>query len=241
MEPTKVKSGTLVNTTSAALRKRITDGEFPVGARLPSEVRLCEEYGVSRTVVREAIAALRSDGLVEPRQGSGVFVTAPEPDAAGLPFTDVDYDKISSVIEMLELRAAVETECAALAAVRRSPAQAERISECARDITTRARDGQSTAEADLDMHLAIADATNNPRFRQFLTMLGAGAIPRAALRAPSRARVSDSYIQLIDEEHRRIVEAIIDRQPEEARAAMRTHLEGAQNRYRALLRHDGEA
>lgn len=61
----------------AALREQIVGGRFAVGEKLPSEARLTEAFSVSRTVIREAIATLRADGLVEPRQGAGVFVLAP--------------------------------------------------------------------------------------------------------------------------------------------------------------------
>ena len=93
------------------LREQIENGSFSVGDRLPSEAQLTDAFSVSRTVVREAIATLRADGLVEPRQGAGVFVL--EPETTGLrPFQIIDADKISSIIEVLELRAAVEMEAA---------------------------------------------------------------------------------------------------------------------------------
>src|SRR5690554_5593541 len=109
------KTGTLVVQVSGSLREAILAGEYKPGDKLPSEARLTEKHGVSRTVVREAIAALRADGLVEPRRGAGVFVLeALSPPS--LPFQNVDHARISSIIEMLELRSAVETEAAALAA-----------------------------------------------------------------------------------------------------------------------------
>ena len=98
------------------LRDQIGGGAFAVGDRLPSEAQLTESFSVSRTVIREAIATLRADGLVEPRQGAGVFVLEPV-EAAQRPFQIVDLDKISSIIEMLELRTAVEMEAAAQASL----------------------------------------------------------------------------------------------------------------------------
>ena len=85
----------------------ILRGILRPGERLPSEAQLTEAFSVSRTVIREAIATLRADGLVEPRQGAGVFVLEPA-ETAQRPFQIVDVDKISSIIEMLELRTAVE-------------------------------------------------------------------------------------------------------------------------------------
>lgn len=129
MEPSKNKygsGGNLVVQVSAELRQSIQSGSVKAGDKLPSEAKLTEAFGVSRTVIREAIAALRADGLVEARQGAGVFVREAPPQEA-LPFQDLDYNRISSVIELLELRTGVEVEAAGLAAVRRSPQQEEAI------------------------------------------------------------------------------------------------------------------
>ena len=226
--------GNLVVNLVSTLRDKIEHGDYDVGSRLPTEAQLSEQHGVSRTVVREAIAALRSDGLVEPRQGAGVFVLERQAPAE-LPFHDVDPNRVSSVIEMLELRTAVEVEVAGLAALRRSPAQEERIMECHRLVSELARAGASTSDADFALHLAIADATNNARFREFLEILGPKLIPRRALREADAAPVSGSYQTLIDAEHESIVNAIVEGDREAARLAMRRHLEGSTSRYRKLL------
>ena len=94
----------------------------------------------------------------------------------------------------------------------------------------------STAEADFALHLSIAEATNNPRFRDFLVMIGKSVIPRAALHSDDREQDQAAYIEMIDAEHSAIVHAICDGDEEAAREAMRRHLRGSQARYRALLR-----
>lgn len=224
----------LVTRVSAALRQAILGGVFRPGEKLPSEARLTEAHGVSRTVIREAIAALRADGLVEARQGAGVFVLeAPRPETQ--PFQNLDYERLSSVIELLELRTAVEVEAAALAALRRSPQQEETIINRHRAVLACIERGEPTAEADFQLHLAIADATNNPRFREFLAMMGSGVIPRAVLQ-PETDADSGTYIAQLHAEHGRIVDAISGGDEEGAREAMRAHLKGSQARYRALLR-----
>jgi DNA-binding FadR family transcriptional regulator len=212
----------------------IASGAVAVGDRLPGELTLAAEHGVSRTVVREAIAALRADGLVEARQGAGVFVTAAAPPATRL--QRIDPSRISSVIEMLELRAAVEMESASLAAARRSPAQAEAIWEACEVIEARIAAGASTTEADLAFHLAIADATNNARFAEFLRMLGGTVIPRRALREAEGEAVPDDYLVQIQAEHRTIADAVARGDGDGAREAMRIHLKGSVQRYRSLLR-----
>ncbi|WP_435169003.1 FadR/GntR family transcriptional regulator [Falsirhodobacter sp. 1013] len=228
------RTGNLVARVSEALRAEITEGRLKPGDRLPSEARLTEAHGVSRTVVREAIAALRADRLVEARQGAGVFVLeAPMPEKA--PFQNIDYVRLSSMIEMLELRTAVEMEAAGLAATRRSAQQEERIIDAYRAVSAAIAAGEPTTAADYDLHLAIAEATNNPRFPEFLAMVGGNVIPRQALQNAGDA-APQPYLVQIQEEHDRIVTAILAGDEEGARRAMRVHLRGAQARYRVLLR-----
>ncbi|MDL2407049.1 FadR/GntR family transcriptional regulator [Rhizobium calliandrae] len=232
---TETRSQTLVARLSDTLRRAIETGQFPPGSKLPSESQLTEAHGVSRTVVREAIAALRSDRLVEAQQGAGVFVLD-QPTSSVLSFGNLDQARVSSVIELLELRTAVEVEAAGLAALRRSPAQEETIFERHHALRDRLNAGVPTSEADFALHVAIAEATNNPRFREFLAMIGPRIIPRAAMREGELEADQDAYILLIDEEHRQIVVAISNGDEEGAREAMRRHLRGSQERYRALLR-----
>ncbi|PZM15493.1 FadR/GntR family transcriptional regulator [Rhizobium tubonense] len=232
----ETKSQTLVGRLSASLREAIAAGQFPPGSKIPSELRLAEIHGVSRTVVREAISALRADRLVEARQGAGVFVLSP-PASPSIPsFGKLDPAQVSSVIELLELRTAVEVEAAGLAALRRSPAQEEAIFEKHHAVRECLDAGTPTSGADFALHLSIAEATNNVRFREFLSALGPSLIPRAAMGGGELDADQSAYIMLIDDEHRQIVQAISTGDEEGARAAMRRHLKGSQERYRALLR-----
>jgi GntR family transcriptional repressor for pyruvate dehydrogenase complex len=230
-------AGSLVAQVGEAIRRQILAGDYPAGARLPSEAQLTELHGVSRTVVREAIAALRADGLVQPRQGSGVFVLDFEPQATFTPLTgSADLASISSIVEVLEIRIGIEVEAAALAALRRSPAQEEQIILRHDEIGALMEAGKPTSGADFALHLAVADATNNPRFREFLEHFGQAVIPRAALQGGAALVDPAAYISQIDREHGAIVAAISDGEEDAAREAMRLHLRGSQARYRALLR-----
>jgi len=226
------EAGTLVGQVAKSLREAVTSGPYKPGDKLPSEASIATSHGVSRTVVREAIAALRSDGLVEPRRGAGVFVLHPA-EPLPLPFQNIDPGRLSSIIALLELRSAVEVEAAGLAAIRRSPAHEEKIFDAHRAIARCVADGQATSAADFELHLAIAEATNNPRFPEFLTMIGQNAIPRAALTS-TELGAAKPYLDQLHAEHARIVTAISDGDAETAREAMRDHLQGSQRRYRAL-------
>ena len=112
----------------ARLTDDITSGKIPPGSRLPTEQALIAATGVSRTVVREAVAALRADGLVITRQGVGAFV----PENARRPLR-IEVDPLSplrAVLDVMELRTGIEIEAAGLAAERASAAQIRKIVEC---------------------------------------------------------------------------------------------------------------
>ncbi|RQP06796.1 MAG: FadR family transcriptional regulator [Paracoccus sp. BP8] len=234
--PTPAPPGqTLVAQVREAIRAQIAKGSYKPGDRLPSEARLTQEFGVSRTVIREAVAALQSERLLEPRQGAGVFVLEP-PAPEGLAFRNLDLARVSSLIEMLELRTAVEGDAAGFAALRRSPAQEEKIIEAFDELRTRGRAGQPTAEADFRFHLAIAEAANNPRFPEFLQLIGTAVIPRRAISSEGEMLTPPDYLAVLDREHEEILSAIQANDEEAARAAMRLHLRNGQQRYRQYLR-----
>ncbi|WP_253949243.1 FadR/GntR family transcriptional regulator [Mangrovicoccus sp. HB161399] len=230
--PTGRGKESLVAQLCNSLRAMIESGQYKPGDRLPSEAQLTRDHGVSRTVVREAVAALRADGLVRPRQGAGIFVTEPEVSAPFSPL-ELDMTSLPAVMELLELRTAIEVEAAGLAAMRRSPSQEAQILDCLRKVQE-AGGTDGSSEADLALHRAIAEATNNPRFGQMLTLLGEAAIPRRSL--GKAAEVPEDYIGKINAEHEAIVNAILDGDEEAARTAMRSHLKGSLRRYRALQR-----
>lgn len=229
-------TGTLVFRVSEALRSAILDGTYQPGEKLPSEAQLTQAHGVSRTVIREAIAALRSDGLVEARQGAGVFVLDPIGFAFSRTHPSVDRERLFSSLEILEARTPLEIEAAGLAALRRSPAQEEAIFE-AHSAAIAARDnGQLWSDADIALHLAIARATNNPLFATFLEMQGKAVIPQTGQRIVEDDGGEIAYRNLLIREHERIVMAISSGDDQDARDAMRDHLKGSQERYRALMR-----
>ncbi len=224
----------LTERVSDLLRSRLTDGEFAVGDRLPKEQALCDDYAVSRTVIREALARLKADGLVEARHGVGFFVTEPEPSKAQGAFLAGNFDKTSSILEALELRRGVEVEAAGLAAMRRSPAQETRIIEAYQHLKAALTEGDATAmDADLDLHRAIAEATNNPFIPEFLDLV----VERVRSRAFMAGHGGDeakhlNQTSILLDEHRSIVEAISRQDPEKAREAMRAHLEQSESRIR---------
>ncbi|CUX62299.1 FadR family transcriptional regulator [Rhizobium oryzihabitans] len=220
---------------SSALRRDLSEGVFRPGDRLPSESALTREYSVSRTVVREAIAILRADGLVEARKGAGVFAVEVKP-AKEVPFNDLAVGRISSVIELLELRTVFEVESAGLAASRRSAVQVEAIVDAHRRVGDCLAAGLPTRDADFEFHLAIAQATQNRRFPEFLQLIRSGIIPRGELQGAAPGSRPKDYNLHLQEEHARIVDAIIEGDADAARQYMAAHLRGSLERYKVLLR-----
>ncbi len=215
-----------------SLREQLASGSLKPGDRLPTENELARAHGVSRAVVREAIAALRADGLVTARQGSGAFVAVPPERLSLLSF---EPGRISSVIEVLEIRAALECEAAAIAAERCTPAELAKIKECHAAMGRAIAGGERAEEPDFALHLAIANSTHNRHFVEFFRFLGGRTIPRAqALEHPDPQGAMAAYLAKIHGEHARVVDAIAARAPQDARAAMGVHLKGSQERYERL-------
>ena len=235
--PTRDK-GTLVLRVSNAIRNDILQGSYSLGDKLPSEAQLTRAFSVSRTVIREAIAALRSDGLVEARQGAGVFVLDPINFTFQRNRMNVDKERLFSSLEILEARTPLEIEAAGLAALRRSPAQEEEIFAKHATLISCVHDGKHWSEADIALHIAIAKATNNPLFATFLEMQGNAAIPQTGKEKQLQDEDEIAYRNLLIKQHERIVMAISNGDENDAREAMRDHLKGSQERHRRLLRNE---
>ncbi|MFL6565847.1 MAG: FadR/GntR family transcriptional regulator [Burkholderiales bacterium] len=216
------------------LADQIKSGHLAPGARLPTEQALTRAARVSRTVVREAVAALRAEGLVVTRQGVGAFVSA-QPQHA--PYR-IDPDKLESIEEVLnvmELRLGVEIESAGLAAERASRAQVKAIGAALQAIERASAQGGAAVDEDLELHRAIAKASGNPEFARFLQFIGRHLIPRRMVSGlPERMGGRRAYLALIQEEHARICAAIEAGDAAAAREAMRRHLTRSLERYRKL-------
>lgn len=216
------------------LADQIRSGRLAPGARLPTEEALTRAARVSRTVVREAVAALRAEGLVVTRQGVGAFVADQAREA---PFR-IDPERVQSLDEILgvmELRLGVEVESAGLAAERATRAQLRAIETALDAMEAAAHHGDSAVDEDLGLHRAIAEATGNPEFVRFLQFIGRHLIPRRAVSGLTESMGGTrAYLRLLQDEHRRIVAAIRGRDPRAAREAMRRHLTRSIERYRKL-------
>lgn len=215
-----------------ALGDRVRDGRLAAGAKLPTEAAIMEEFGVSRTVVREAISKLQASGLVATRHGVGTFVVGLG-DAAPFRIAPEQFATLRDVIAVLELRIGIETEAAGLAAARRT-AQNLADMRAALDAFGQALEaGRDAVGPDFQFHLEIARATQNAHFAELMGTLGTKIIPRARLE-PTKALEGErlEYLRRVNGEHESIFDAIANRDAEAARAAMRTHLANSRERRR---------
>ncbi|MFD1214094.1 FadR/GntR family transcriptional regulator [Arthrobacter sp. GCM10027362] len=194
-----------------SLRKAIEDGQLPIGTRLSSEAVLAQQYGVSRSVVREALRSCASLGLTETRTGRGTFVIA---DRVGGDLALGQY----SARELTEARPHIEVPAAGLAARRRSEDELQLL----RDIVAamdREEDPQAWVALDAAFHAAIARTSGNRVFEKVVADIRDAMAKQSGTLNMVAGRKEDS-----DAEHREILTAIEAGSPDQACEAMRRHL-----------------
>ncbi|TRZ68576.1 MAG: FadR family transcriptional regulator [Comamonadaceae bacterium] len=210
----------------------IHGGRLNAKQKLPTEADIVAAFGVSRTVVREAISKLQAAGLVETRHGIGTFVLA----QTDTPFFRVDSNQLSTlhdVIALLELRISIETEAAALAALRRTNENLVVMQEATRAFLSAIELGKDAISADFQFHHEIARATQNSHFADMMKSLGSQSIPRARLEdVTGQEPMRLAYLRRVHQEHDSILNAIEAQDVESARAAMRTHLSNSRDRHK---------
>lgn len=214
---------------SDVLRQRILGGTLRAGQKLPTEAELAERFRLSRPSVREAIAILRAEDLVVSRRGSGSYVSAAPRFGIRLPLPGA---ALEDVARMIELRRAIETEAARLAAERRSPAQMEALREADEALRQAEADGRDGVAEDMRFHRIVAEAAGNPYLLD--VHLACGQVLAEAMRATrANERRSAGLVAEVHAEHARILLAVEAGEGAWAADAMATHLAGAERRLRA--------
>jgi GntR family transcriptional repressor for pyruvate dehydrogenase complex len=209
----------LPDRVATALLDMIRDEGYKVGDCLPSEHTLCSTLGVSRIVVREAIAKLKADGIVTSRRGLGLFVASTRVQSARV-FTQPIKSDLGSLLYLVELRRGVEAEAASLAARRRRPEDLKSM-QSALDAMASAlerNDVSAGVNADLAFHQAIYVATSNPYYLQFIKIVNEPLVD-AIKEARQRSALSSSRGSQAQLEHIRIFDAVRVGNPRAARAA----------------------
>ena len=217
---------------ASTLREMIARERLKDGDRLPTEKLLAEQYGVSRTVVREAIARLQTEGLVATRQGSGVFISRRGGVFRVQDFRTQDFRtqdtarKQQHFQNVYELRLGVESAAAELAALRRSDGDIDEL----RSRIEAMNDPEQRPLADTQFHIGVAHATGNALYESFVGFVGdelslviGDAVKNTIDRHPLQ-------IERVIAEHEAVLAAIIDRNGLAARRAMVAHLAAAAKR-----------
>lgn len=213
-----IKTDRLYIKVADQLRTLIENEVFKVGDKFPAERALAEKLGVSRPTIREAMVALELSGLIEIRTGSGIYVSSNK--------VNETVDIISKGIgpfEILEMRYILEPEVCALAATRITDEQIKQLKQIVTEMEG-AKDATAYEIADGKLHIAIAMASNNNAMQASISWLW---------KLRQESVLSNLVIEAIErqgpliEEHKRIVMAIAQRNPEKARLAMKNHLDRA--------------
>lgn len=226
----KVPANVLSDSVAQQLLDKIEAGVFAPGSKIPSEALLSEAFGVSRTVVREAISRLKNEGVLQPQQGRGIFVTA----HASIRPLRIDADEASlpgSVFHLLDLRRAIEAEIASEAAINRSETDLVAIDEALAAIDEEVADGHDGVRADVAFHRTIAQATGNPYFIRTLEFVSQYLETATRITRTNEARRED-FSRQVHEEHQAIVAAIRLGDPLAAANAARQHIYNAVRRLR---------
>ena len=224
----KIPARAMSDHVAQQLLKQIEAGSFSASGKLPTEAVLAQEFGVSRTVIREAISRLKNEGVVEPRQGSGVFVNQ---HGAIRPLR-IDYAEAveaSSLPHLLAVRRAIEAEVAAEAALHHTPDDMADIDDALRKIDDAVAEGRDGVAEDVAFHRTIAAVTGNPYFLKTLQFLN--QYLEAGVKVTRRNEATrEDFSRQVREEHAAIADAIRSRDPMAARNAARTHMYNAARR-----------
>lgn len=211
------------------IEESILTGLLKAGDQLPAERELAQQFGVSRTAVREAVKALREKGLVEAYSGRGTFITNGTSQAIRQSLDRmIKIGQPNGFMQLVEVREMLEPEIAALAATRIEPQHLSSMREAVAVMDRERTDAGAYIEADLDFHLALAEAALNPLILSLIDSI-VGVLREQRMRifelpgGPERGQFH----------HKRILEAVEQRDPEKARAAMRAHLQQVREDSRA--------
>jgi len=223
-------AGSLAEKVERQLRAQIVGGGFGPGDKLPSESGLMEQFGVSRTVIREAVSRLQAAGLVETYRGKGTFVlTRPSEEAFRVHPREIHT--VANRIELIDFRLGIEVEAAGLAALRHTPEQLQDIAGALDAFRASRAKPSGAVEADFRFHLNIAVASNNHYYVELFSSLGPTmiAMPQTRLRSADESEQDEHFSRVVFE-HEAIFAAIARRDGAGANAAARVHLANSRDR-----------
>lgn len=225
--PMKARPAKLVDRVHEQLNQRIRDGNYPPDTRLPGEHELAAMLGVSRPIVRDAISRLRDEGIVYSRQGAGTFVQATTSPQTVLAYSPVKT--IADIQRCYEFRLTIEPFAAFFAAQRRDEAAIRKIADALAELRDATSHQLHRTDADFMFHRAVTEAANNHYYTASMDALKPHIAVGMHLHGLSLMGPRLALEQVFGE-HEGIFRAIADGRAEDARVAMRTHLEGSRDR-----------
>jgi len=214
------------------ISEKIIAGEWRPNSFLPTEAELCQQMGVSRTVIREAIKVLENSGLVRIDRGFGTVVLEAHHDSVSRPLKILLRRKASELKHLIEVRKIIEVAIAGLAAQRRSPENLQGMERALKVMRENPGDSIGYVDADLEFHAEIARATKNPTLLMILEPLGE-LLRQSRIASFSGLRIS----RIRTQQHEAIFECIRRGDPQAAQAAMNEHLSDTE---KDLSSHEGQ-
>lgn len=219
----------LTDQVTEALRRRLADREWPVRGRLPGQTELAKQMNVSVVVVREALARLKAEGLVESRQGAGVFVAALPGMAQVFKVAALASDDRQRLKDVFEVRCTIEVAAAQMAAQRRQSTDVIACTEALKQLKAALAAGGDAIAEDFEFHLSIATASHNAFYPQLLRYLHQVLLD-AMRAARTRTLSMPGRLRVVQDEHSAILEAIVEGNVTAAGREMRQHLTHATER-----------
>lgn len=223
IEPGAIRRVRLYEEVASRIQRLISEGRLKPGDKLPPERELAEAFGVSRGSVRDAIRVLELIGLVEPRQGDGTIVRDLSPDSLVYPLATLLTRKSMMLAELLDVRKMIEPPLAARAASNASPEEIASLAEILALQEEKVTRGELPIEEDSKFHYTIATAARNSVALRVLDVLMDLLHENRQRSLQVQGRLERSL-----EGHRRILEAIRQRDAAAAELAMRQHIEEIQ-------------
>ena len=210
------------------LAAEIDKGKLRPGDKLPTEAELCEKFKVSRAVIREALSQLKYEGLLDSRQGKGVIVLG---NAGRRSFRLTEAEKLSEndLAQLYELRAILESETAALAALRRGTKNLNALKKCLGKMALAVEKDDSGTFPDLEFHQGIARASGNQHVCDLMLFLN-DKVSVVIGEARSHSRQYAGFPERVQKEHEAIYQAIEAQDPIKAKEAALIHLKNSAKR-----------
>ncbi len=216
-----IESRRLYQQLAAEFKRRLEQGVYPVGEKLPAERLIAEERGVSRTVVREAIIMLEVEGYVEVRKGSGIHVVSQQQKTAVDPDSQLEFASFGP-FELLQARQLIESNIAEFAATQVT--RQDILDLMAIQEQARREDRFRNSEWDLKFHVKIAQATQNGALAVIVEKMWLHRLQNPYW-LKLHEHVDDKVIESWCEDHQRILNALMRKDPAASKLAMWQHLE----------------